>query len=615
MSKRKNFYRDEYEKEFNSVKRSLKGQCFAHCSFCKCDINLESIGKAAISAHNETQKHKNSARQTKSNQSINNFFKSQSAPTNLDYKTAAAEGTWAFHTVKHQQSFLSNDCTSHLFKTLFPDSDIAKKFASARTKTKSIITGVLGPYAQKILLSELGKQPFSVSVDASNHSELKLFPLVIRFFNAKVGVRVRLLNLRSMPNETSQQIVDFILTSLQENDLDLKRLTSFCADNAPVNFGGSQLSGQNNVFYRLKQRATQLIPVGCPAHILHNAAEKGSDSLTVDIETIVLKIGSHFKSQTSRAVSLKQFCEQLDTNYSSLPTHTPTRWTTLDAVLERMIDLWEPLKAHFLSLKRPPRILMDFFKSDESLVIVAFLHSALLLFKKPILLLQETTALFPQLTEIVESFKCKILQRQNSNFFGATTADLLRCIDDERAEVLKSSFQDFYTITLEYVDKWFHIENHPTHTNWTLLRDQTVRYEEVVDLAKQLDPEMAMMDELFDEVSTLNILLKKIPLDVFRKEKAENKWMNIFSTNDSFPLLYKLISIVFSMPVSNAFVERVFSLVSAQWTKERNSLSEKTVKSILQVKVNLEVSCGEMQHTLSKNKELLEQILFSAKYD
>ena len=107
------------------------------------------------------------------NQSVKAFFKSQSAPTNLDYETAVAEGTWAFHTVKHQQSFLSNDCTSHLFKTLFTDSDIAKKFASARTKTKSIITRVLGPYPQKILLSELGTQPFSVSVDASNHNQLK----------------------------------------------------------------------------------------------------------------------------------------------------------------------------------------------------------------------------------------------------------------------------------------------------------------------------------------------------------------------------------------------------------------------------------------------------------
>ena len=111
MSKRKNSYRDEYEKEFINVQRSLKSQCFAHCSFCKCDINLETIGKAAISAHNATQKHKNSARQTKSNQSVTAFFKSQSAPTTLDYKTAAAKGTWAFHSVKHQQSFLSNACT------------------------------------------------------------------------------------------------------------------------------------------------------------------------------------------------------------------------------------------------------------------------------------------------------------------------------------------------------------------------------------------------------------------------------------------------------------------------------------------------------------------------
>ena len=93
---------------------------------------------------------------------------------------------------------------------------------------------------------------------------------------------------------------------------------------------------------------------------------------------------------------------------------------------------------------------MDFFKSSESLDVVTFLHSVLLLFKKPILLLQETTALlFPELTEIVESFKCKILQRQNSNFFGATKAELLRYVDDERAKILKSSFQEFCTISLE----------------------------------------------------------------------------------------------------------------------------------------------------------------------
>ena len=59
IRKRQIFFRDEYEKEFSGVKQSLKAQCFAHCSFCNCDINLEAVEKAAVSAHRATQKHKN----------------------------------------------------------------------------------------------------------------------------------------------------------------------------------------------------------------------------------------------------------------------------------------------------------------------------------------------------------------------------------------------------------------------------------------------------------------------------------------------------------------------------------------------------------------------------
>ena len=65
------------------------------------------------------------------------------------YKAATAEETWAYHTAKHQQLFHSNDCILQLFKTVFPDSDVAKTFAFARTKIASIITSVLAPYAQK----------------------------------------------------------------------------------------------------------------------------------------------------------------------------------------------------------------------------------------------------------------------------------------------------------------------------------------------------------------------------------------------------------------------------------------------------------------------------------
>ena len=63
---------------------------------CDCEINLEAIGKTAISAHNATQKHKKCARMLDSNQSMESFCTRPSRPTTIDYKTAAAEGTWAY---------------------------------------------------------------------------------------------------------------------------------------------------------------------------------------------------------------------------------------------------------------------------------------------------------------------------------------------------------------------------------------------------------------------------------------------------------------------------------------------------------------------------------------
>ena len=89
-----------------------------------------------------------------------------------------------------------------------------------------------------------------------------------------------------MPAETLEQIVNFILSSMEEIELDLQQLTLFCADSATVNFGDSNQKGKNNVFCHIIVRKTCLIPVDYLTHILHNAAEKGAEHFTVDIETI-----------------------------------------------------------------------------------------------------------------------------------------------------------------------------------------------------------------------------------------------------------------------------------------------------------------------------------------
>ena len=87
-----------------------------------------------------------------------------------------------------------------------------------------------------------------------------------------------------------------------------------------------------------------------------------------------------------------------------------------------------------------------------------------------------------------------------------------------------------------------------------------------------------------------------------------------FSNNDTLPCLYKLVSIILSVPVSNAFIERVFSLCQTQWTDDRNSLKVDTVKALLQVKVNYDLKCSEMFEFLMKDKSLREKISGGEKY-
>ena len=44
------------------------------------------------------------------------------------YAVLVAEGAFSFHTVKHHSSYKRVYCTSLLFKTIFPDSEITRKF-------------------------------------------------------------------------------------------------------------------------------------------------------------------------------------------------------------------------------------------------------------------------------------------------------------------------------------------------------------------------------------------------------------------------------------------------------------------------------------------------------
>lgn len=234
-----------------------------------------------LEQHLSSKKHKTTIQAESSSQNLTSYF--VSSTSRESNKILAAEATLAFHTVKHHFSFRSSDCTHSLLKTLFDDSTVAKSLSSGHTKTRAISINVIAPSSINSILSDLSCIPFiSVATDASNYGALKLFPLLVQYFDWNKGVQTKLVNLDSLTNETSDTIVDYIRYSLAKLGI-LDKVVSFASDNTNTNFGGVNRRGTENVYFKLKTLLNrELIGAGCPVHIVHNAAQHAFDRLPVD---------------------------------------------------------------------------------------------------------------------------------------------------------------------------------------------------------------------------------------------------------------------------------------------------------------------------------------------
>lgn len=277
-------FSNEIGLEFPFLKKSKLDDGDVYCSTCNREFGIAS-GRYDIKRHVASEKHKKCVANSVSNKNLTTFFKPAHMGTH-ESNIAIAEAVFSFHTINHNHSFRSMDCSSKLIQNFFEP-----KFSCARTKTETIIQHVLMPYVLKNLKKKLDDASYlSVYTDASNHKDLKMFPIVIRLFNETEGIIVRLLEFAALPGETSDIIVEYVLTTLEKNNIN-KKLVAFCADNANTNFGGITRRGTNNVISKLNMTLSQnVMGIGCAAHIINNAIRTAADLLPIDVDAIVKKV-------------------------------------------------------------------------------------------------------------------------------------------------------------------------------------------------------------------------------------------------------------------------------------------------------------------------------------
>lgn len=111
MSKRKCKFSNKLQEKYKCFIEG-RTQCETKCVICDTYISVANKGSLDLEKHVLTEKHRKNIRTSASSSKIEHFFVSKTM--DADRNTRTAEGTFAFHTIKHHQTYRSMDCTSKL---------------------------------------------------------------------------------------------------------------------------------------------------------------------------------------------------------------------------------------------------------------------------------------------------------------------------------------------------------------------------------------------------------------------------------------------------------------------------------------------------------------------
>ena len=159
-----------------------------------------------------------------------------------------------------------------MLRASITDSQIVKGYHCASTKIACILNNALAPYLIDELVSSMKQMSYSLSVDGSNDTGLsKMNPLTVRIDD--VNEKVVSLSLSTGANASKvSDIFDAINSVVEKNDIPWGHCTAFGVDNTNTNIGA-----KNSIISRVRALNPSVYFVGCPCHIIHNAAQKGAE--------------------------------------------------------------------------------------------------------------------------------------------------------------------------------------------------------------------------------------------------------------------------------------------------------------------------------------------------
>ena len=400
--------------------------------------------------------------------------------------------------------------------------------------------------------------------------------------------------------------------NLNDSELKISNVTSFCADNASVNFGKN-----HSVYTELRKHNKNLIAVGCNNHIIHNTAKKSFSVLRFDIELVVIKIYNEFSASTKKTAELKEFFEWTENTWKEQLQHVPTRWMTLLPAINRLLSNFEPVKSYFMSQKIVSPLLRMFFEFELAEAYLGFLANVCSTAFEPALRkLQSHEALILETFEIMDTVRHSLKEKQKDKFYGSLAQNkLISCLDSQAIARFKIDADNFFQTAITYFEKWYNFKDNIFSNLRSLKLTELPDHQTFTEIVDKFQIGDINNDYLYEEIISLKLFFSK--MNVEQKSLIDDqKWVQFFIAYPNTPNLLKIISFIFSIPHSNAPSERIFSLMATFWRKERNKLLLKNLEAELMVKENYKLNCIDFVKFLksSDGLEILNKIKSSEKY-
>jgi hypothetical protein len=538
--------------------------------------------------------------------------------------------------VHHNIPLAAADHIGPLLKDIFPDSEIAKSYASARTKTTAMLNGALAPHYRDNLVTLMRSVPFSLAIDGSSDNDLsKMNPLTVRIFDVSRGrVVTELLDMCLTSGSsagTAATIFEKVEDAISKHAVPWENCFGVAMDNASVNMGK-----HNSMKTRFESKNSACYVMGCQCHVMHNTSEKASQEFekvsAFDVEEFCIDLYYWFQKSTQRKGLAAEYYEFCDLEYRNIIKQVNTRWLSLQTAVGRALQQFPGLRSLFLSetssdarFKRLNKIFAD----PMTEIYLMFYSNVLPLFTNLNLFLQredpcvhllydESHAFFRRLLikfvtvstiNASESlpevaFKEPLNQVADDDLaIGMMTKQKLKGLLDE-GDVSQTAVDKFYSSVRVY---------YMSAAEYALTRlplnDAVLRHARFIDIkrirnASFRDIEFFAqryssffkfttddMDQLREEFVELQLLNAgtDIPADEWKKaelgevedgvpfHRMDMIWGYLAERRDrtgrrQFPLMSKVAAGVLALPHSNAEEERVFSLVTKNKTQFRGSM-------------------------------------------